>query len=88
MGATEPGAAPMTLVVHAPGGEPDEVTLELSSGGPQSATVTSTGSVRNLGAVFLAVVGAALATLGLVLFGVVLVRRRRNRPSGDVTAAV
>ncbi|MCZ7627882.1 MAG: hypothetical protein M5U19_01735 [Microthrixaceae bacterium] len=78
----------MTVVVQVPGGEPDEVTLELGSGEAESASVTSTVSDRDLGALLSAVVGAVLAVLGLVLLGVLLVRRRRKRPGGDVTAAV
>lgn len=91
IGATDPGAATMTLRVQAPGGEPDDVTLDLSSGEAQSASVTSTGGDRDVGVLLLAAVGAVLTVLGSVLLGVALIRRRRRRgdqSGGDVTAAV
>ena len=88
IGATEPGAATLRLRVQAPGGKPDEATLELSSGEPQSVSVTSTGSERDDAVVLLGAGGAALVLVGVVLSAVVLVRRRRNGPGGSVTTLI
>lgn len=78
IGAGEPGAATMTLRVEVPGGDPDEVTLELNSGEAQSATVTSTGGDRDEVALLMGIGGSVLAVLGMVLLGVVMKRRRSS----------
>lgn len=78
IGATEPGAATMTIRVKAPGGEPDEVTLDLVSGKPQTATAASSGRHRNGGVLVLGGAGVLLASIGLLLLLTGLLRRWRT----------
>lgn len=72
MGATDPGAATMTVSLTGPDGSSDVAELDITSGEASSAELAVDGSHRDIPVLVALVTGAVLVLAGLVVLAVAL----------------